>query len=133
MELKEPFIFTDMSYLASFFIPFCKNSGFACEEENRQIFYMPTDYMDYGIKKFNLKYNVSSDIIKPALDVNFWAKDPNENIVAGFVVGPGNNQEQIYNALIHMFDRAPFKYETKPKHECSNGVVIEKSAIPFRT
>lgn len=119
--------------LSSFFIPFCKNECFTEEAESRQIFYLVDKDLcgDYGMS-FDTSYN--NDALKPILKVKFCQIDPAKNIINRLIVGPGQDQERIYNALVHMFDSKPFKYdETSRLHECANGVIIEKSKIPFRS
>ena len=50
------------------------------------------------------------------------------------IVGPGYNQNLVFNALIHIFDieNSSFYEEDKSEHQCANGIKIKKSAIPYR-
>ena len=124
-------------FTSSCFIPYCKNESFKEEKESRLVFYTLSNDIGYDIP---IKYYMSSGIIKPTIDVQFFPMDPSKNIVERFIVGPGQDQELIFNALIHMFDKKPFKYEetlsidksTNQLHKCENGIFIEKSKIPFR-
>ncbi len=116
----------------SLFIPFCKNKGFCEEKESRLIFYVPDNYQEYGITKFNINYYHNNGIIKPTLNVEFRQRDRNINIIDKLIVGPGQNQDLVFNALIHMFDNGPYKFINGNEHSCKNGVCIKKSDIPFR-
>lgn len=113
------------------FVPFCKDEGFSEEKESRLVFYT-FDSNRYGID-FKIKYNISNGIIKPTLNIKFVSDKTEENIINSFTVGPGQNQNLIFNALIHIFDRKNFSFnESVSEHTCENGIKILKSSIPFR-
>ena len=144
---------------AEIFIPFCKNESFREEKESRLVF---------SPDKAKYAYVVSEGRIKPYIPVKFKAEE-GHNIIKSITVGPGENQNLVYNALIHIFDSKRFcfqeddgrrgtatkKIESKQEkiycadcekntvlketsknqeypYHCDNGIVIFKSAIPFR-
>ena len=121
----------DEQQISSLFIPYCKNSGFQEEKESRLIFFTVEEPEKYGIDHFSINYYTSGNIIKPTLDVTLIGK-ANTNLVRKFVVGPGQNQQLVFNALIHLFDDSPFQMELEKSHTCSNGIVISTSSLPFR-
>lgn len=116
--------------LAPLFIPFCKDAGFSEERESRLVFYTCDDLEQYNAQaKFNYVYNDSDPSnVKPALKVKFRtvksipqncateivdeseALTPSENLVTRMIVGPGNNQELVFNCLMHLFDTSRFDY-----------------------
>ena len=119
------------SIIGNLLVPFCKDKGFSEEKESRLVFYT-FDSSEYGID-FKMQYYASNGVIKPTLNVNFLSCDGKNNIVNSFIVGPGQNQNLIFNALVHIFDRNNFNFcETETTHLCENGIIISKSSIPFR-
>lgn len=100
------------------FVPFCKHSGFSEEQESRLIFY---PIADKCIKPPQIHYYPSRKMIKPSMNITFEAKDKKKNIIKGLTVGPGHNQEMIYQMLRLIFQNNQEIYEK-----------IEKSEIPFR-
>ena len=158
--------------LENVIIPFCKNESFYEEEESRLVFY--TCNRDLEKVKFNTIYNdADSNNIKPSLKVKF--NSSNESLIKKIIVGPGTNQNLVFNTLIHIFDNTnymfhennegeisqahskPIDSETYQKnareflhkvesvnwgteeapiarksYKCENGIIIMKSAIPFR-
>lgn len=118
-------------FRGNLFIPFCKDKGFKEEKESRLIFYTAdADTMEQaGIEPFKIRYIVSENIIKPTLDVEFRAKDPNRGIVKRITVGPGQNQELVYQALVHILCK---KLPSGRGKSEAHGVTIQKSRIPFR-
>lgn len=149
------------------FVPFCKHEGFAEEKESRLVFYIGDLTLSEAIKgKFNIEYNTFEEgRIKPALKVQMECKDElseTENIISEMIVGPGVNQELVFNLLIHAFDRTNYCYHNdksegvfgwnefmkqddhkvhyvkcrddkcREAYKCENGIVIMKSSIPFR-
>lgn len=116
--------------ISNLMVPFCKDKGFQEEKESRLVFYT-FDGNEYGID-FKISYYVSGGVIKPTLSVKFVSED-NNNIVKSFIVGPGQNQNLVFNALIHIFDHNNFNFsDEKTTHTCDNGIIISKSSIPFR-
>lgn len=90
------------------FVPLCKNIGFKQEEESRIIIYaQPIENFIYDID-----YVIDEDngIVKPALNVLLKNMDNKSNIVKSITVGPGKNQNLIFNALIHIFDRKNYHF-----------------------
>ena len=148
------------------FVPFCKHEGFAEEKESRLVFYIGDLDIDETIKGvFDIKYNTFEEgRIKPALNVNMELHDEGNdahNIISEMIVGPGINQEIVFNFLIHAFDRKNYYYHNgnsgnlqwddfilrndhkvysvnckdgklRDAYKCENGIVIMKSSIPFR-
>lgn len=120
-------------FRGNLFIPFCKDQSFKEEKESRLIFYTADDdtMEQAGIKPFNIKYTVSGNIIKPTLDVEFRAIDPNRGIVKKLTVGPGQDQELVYQALIHILCKkipGGRRYGKITVHD----MTIQKSRTPFR-
>lgn len=112
-------------------IPYSKDKGFSEEKESRLVFYT-FNGRDFGID-FKIRYYNSNGVIKPTLDVKFSAIDSKKNIIKTLIVGPGKNQNLVFNALVHIFDHNSFCFDdSSNEHLCSNGVTILKSAIPFR-
>ena len=100
------------------FVPFCKDEGFKEEKESRLVFYV-TDLVGNSKcrPKFNVIYNTAEEgRIKPALNVGLSLIDNSnpavikKNIINRIVVGPGENQELVFNAAIHLFDRKNYKF-----------------------
>lgn len=117
--------------ISNLLVPFCKDKGFAEEKESRLVFYT-FDSIEHGLD-FKVKYFVSNGIIKPTLTVEFLSSNGIDNIVKSFIVGPGQNQNLVFNALVHIFDRSNFDFnDSKVEHHCKNGINILKSSIPFR-
>lgn len=121
------------------FIPFCKNKDFMEEDESRLIFFLGDNIYVNEIDPPLIDYVVSDNKIKPFIPVTLIKKQNNKigsenNIIKSLTVGPGVNQNLIYNALIHIFDANKFSFECEKsgKHECKSGVIIKKSNIPFR-
>lgn len=124
---------SSMLFRGNLFIPFCKDESFQEEKESRLIFYTAdADTMEQaGIAPFKINYVVSGNIIKPTLDVEFRAKDPSRGIVQKLTVGPGQDQELVYQALVHILYK---KFPAGRQHGkiTEHGVTIQKSKIPFR-
>ena len=118
-------------FRGNLFVPFCKDKGFKEEKESRLIFYTAdADTMEQaGIAPFNIRYVVSGNIIKPILDVEFRAKDPGRGIVKRITVGPGQNQELVYQGLVHILCKELSSGRNKTS---AHGMTIQKSSIPFR-
>lgn len=120
-------------FRGSLFIPFCKDESFKEEKESRLVFYTAdADTMEQaGIEPFKINYTLSGNIIKPTLDVEFRAKDPSRGIVKKMTVGPGQDQELVYQALVHILcEKLPdSKQRSKTK---AHDITIQKSKTPFR-
>ncbi len=111
------------------FVPLCKNVGFKQEEESRIILYaQPLKNFIYDID-----YIVDKDAgtVKPSLNVLFKGEDSRKNIIKSITVGPGNNQNLIFNAMIHIFDRRNYHFYEEDKiaewknsqHSISNQII----------
>lgn len=119
-------------FRGNLFIPFCKDKGFKEEKESRLVFYTAdADTMEQaGIAPFKIRYIVSGNIIKPMLDVEFRAKNPDRGIVKKITVGPGQDQELVYQALVHILCK---KISSGRGIIKEHGTTIQKSSIPFRS
>lgn len=123
-------------FRGNLFIPFCKDESFQEEAESRLIFY-DVDGKNVGIKPFEIEYVSSGNILKPTLNVMFRAIDKNKGIVKRLTVGPGQDQDLIYNALIHILGGDIWLHEEIKNpdgyiQQEVNGIIIRKSKIPFR-
>ncbi len=167
LEYKEICASKAYELLGLAFIPFCKHEGFAEEKESRLIFYIGDLRLSKSLKaKFEMVYNTFEEgRIKPALNVRMESVNKEkeiDNVISEVIVGPGDNQELIFNFLIHAFDRKNYYYHKeqgtkkiswnkfisindqkiyfvkcrddkyREAYKCENGVVIMKSTIPFR-
>lgn len=121
-RIKEGYLKAE--YLNALFVPFCKDEAFKDEAEYRMVFF-DTINSDF-------KYNTAdTHRIKPATNVKFRLKEPStidplfnglnidlpsksDNIISRIVVGPGNNQELVFNNLLHVFDRCNYDYVEVP-------------------
>ncbi len=111
--------------LEALFIPFCKDESYEEEAEYRMVFFENNDSsLDYVYNKNE------PGRTKPALNIKMKIRDKNEvdsyyledmrkkevinedkgNIIERIIVGPGINQELVFNALIHIFDTQYYKY-----------------------
>ena len=100
------------SLISNLFVPFCKHSGFSEENESRLVFYAH----QFGVYKIgnrvtvpDIVYNLGKSTVKPALQVHMEVDDT-RNLIDQIVVGPGYNQNLVFNALIHMFDRSHYHF-----------------------
>lgn len=95
----------DKSIIKYIAIPCFKDQGFAEEKEHRLLFYkynLPNDLT------FDFTYNTNNPInIKPALRVQFISKT---RLIKSIIVGPGENQNRVFNTLIHIFDSNNYKF-----------------------
>ena len=128
--------------LQSLFIPFCKDESFSEEKESRLVF-IKYKVPSTGKYKafFDIQYRQSYDgKIKPALNVkiqyiknkdDMCPPDADGNIISKIIVGPGIDQENIFNALIHIFDQNNFRYhkqEDDPSPDSQEAVAINQFA-----
>lgn len=118
--------------LQSILIPFCKNKFFKNEQESRLVFY----YCPVIGRIYDSLYSVNDEkgLIKPALNIQYKSIEADSNIINELIVGPGYNQNLVFNALIHIFDMksSSFYEGDKKEYQCTNGIKIKKSAIPYR-
>ena len=117
--------------LGDIFIPYCKIVQFKEETESRMVF-QPCNFCQDYVKKPIVGYTVSEGKIKPFIPITFFKE--NGNIIKSITVGPGINQNLIYNALIHIFHPEEFCFEEGiiEKESKQNKIKIKKSEIPFR-
>ena len=97
------------------FVPFCKHEGFVEEKESRLVFYIGDLGIDENINAvFDIRYNAFEEgRIKPALNVQMELHNERRianNIISDIIVGPGVNQELVFNFLIHVFDRENYYF-----------------------
>lgn len=100
------------------FVPLCKHIGFEHEDESRLVFYETLLPSNDKIKsRFNIQYNSSDPhMVKPALKVEFSLNPEcfdDKNLINEIIVGPGKNQELIFNLLIHVFDHKNYSYQNQ--------------------
>lgn len=101
---------SNIQLIPPLFIPFCKNNAFKQENESRLVFYTIDNSKSIGVD-FNFDYNSNNPIkIKPALRVQFLTKDSNQRLIDRIIVGPGENQNMVFNTLIHIFDRDNYMF-----------------------
>lgn len=111
------------SLMCNLFVPLCKHECFSEEAESRLLFYAHKfDKNKYGDKNFvpDITYNYGKSHVKPALKVHMEAVDKDANIIEQIIVGPGYNQNLVFNALIHMFDRNRYHF-----HDSATGDTIQ--------
>lgn len=89
------------------FVPLCKNVGFKQEEESRIILYSCP--MDNFIYDMDYIVNENLGTVKPSLNVQV-KNEEHRNIIKSLTVGPGKNQNLIFNALVHIFDRENYHF-----------------------
>lgn len=100
------------SLIDNLFVPFCKHSGFSEEQESRLVFYAHKFAINSSDKIFivpDIVYNLGKSTVKPALKVHMEVA-PEKNLIEQIIVGPGYNQNLVFNALIHMFDRRNYHF-----------------------
>lgn len=123
---------------------YMKNYGFIEEKEYRLLFPLV-----YNAKKHNetdalklIKYRVSEGIIKPYIKIDIRHKSDIYPIKS-ITVGPGQNQELIFNAMLNYIQsnftkklvKNPYKKLSDKQLATGievNGIKLYKSLIPFR-
>lgn len=80
----------------STFIPICKNHYFAHEKEARLLFFPDIDT--------KIKYRKKNGRILPYLKCIVVNKDENKYPISSVTVGPGSNQNLIFNAVINILE-----------------------------
>lgn len=80
----------------STFVPVCKNHYFAHERESRLLF--------FPYSETKIKYREKNSRILPYLKCSVVNKDANKYPILSVTVGPGNNQNLIFNAVINMLE-----------------------------
>lgn len=124
---------------------YMKHVSFKEEEECRLLIplvYFP-QHEDESCLLERINYRESNGIIKPYIKVQLYRCDhKNKTPIKSITVGPGENQEQIFNALILLVNSRFPKGKTSlrvlnnpNKHYdyiVVNGIEIRKSNYPFR-
>lgn len=131
--------FTRLMSIAAFF----KDDSFKEEQEARLVFrplWRKRDEID-SVKNL-IHYRSNNGKIIPYMKIKMKPKDEKENIIKSLTVGPGRNQELIFQALIHYaskngeYDHKPRRKEMEGGKACEylevNGIEIRKSLTPFR-
>lgn len=132
------------------FVPFCKDIGFSEEDESRLVFFVadkipcPEPYK----ARFNYVYNKTSDgYVKPALAVSINSSsipDPfniaedytakrtsiDKPLVDKMIVGPGANQELVFNGLIHIFDADKFRFVPDKEKPEEDDITLDEYSLP---
>ena len=126
----------EYSFFANLLLPFCKDETFCEEKESRLVFY-DVDGRLQGIKPISIHYVPSENKLKPTMNVEFKALDEGKSIVKQFTIGPGQDQELVYNAIIHVLGGEIWSpKDTKDAngyvYQEINGITVRKSLIPFR-
>lgn len=88
-------------------IPNCKNIHFKEENESRLIF---LTYKGSGFD-YDLMCNTNDpNNIKPAMKIRFFSTKEDSSLIEQIIVGPGENQNRVFNTLIHIFDSNNYKF-----------------------
>lgn len=118
-------------------LPFIKDKAFIDEKESRLLFWPVVDSENELLTK--VKYRILRNLIAPYIEVKFTPINKEDNPIRGIVIGPGVNQNEVFNAVIHMLetDRDSYTYIDDPaiKHYTTkkSKITINKSEIPFRS
>ncbi len=143
---------TDVDYLAMRCMvaaSLMKHEGFKNELEMRLIFsplYFPTQetFID---SLSSINYREANGVIKPYMKIHIKHKDDGKLPIKSVTVGPGHNQQLVYNAVIKMiqtrFHAGSCKglsiSENKEHYKIDfceyrvvNGIEVRRSTIPFR-
>ena len=138
---------TKNAYLSAL-LPLCKNKSFSDEHESRLLFWAVDDN-EKGIST-NVSYRVLRNIIVPYIEIELFknhemSSSIDKNFVREIVVGPGINQNEVFNAIIHMLEtnaanwsfydddsQLPIDDHGYKYHTTRDGIIIKKSTIPYR-
>lgn len=118
-------------------LPFIKDAAFTDEQESRLLFWPVVDNENQLLT--NVKYRILRNLIAPYIEAKFTPINKDDNPISGIVVGPGANQNEVFNALIHMLetDRDSYAYIDDPAIKLyttkKSKITIRKSEIPFRS
>lgn len=77
-------------------IPICKNRFFEHEKESRLLF--------YPMEKTKVEYREKNSRILPYIKCTIVNKDANKYPIKSITIGPGNNQNLIFNAVINLLE-----------------------------
>lgn len=86
--------------------PFIKNYGFVQEQEVRAIFLANETGLPIG-------YRGDRGVLKPYLDIEMKKGWP----ICGIMVGPGRNQNQVFQSLCHFFEHTDLKIDRVEAHD----------------
>jgi len=126
---------------------FMKHAGFEDEHEMRLMF-SPLFHQSRETPRDSLsriKYHEAAGIIKPYIDVNVKHKNKNALPIKSITVGPGHNQNLVFNAIMKLIQtryaessELTFKFKNHPsvdfcKYTTIGGIEIRCSTIPFRS
>lgn len=101
-------------------IPNCKNIHFKEENESRLIF---LTYKENGYD-YDLMCNTNdSNDIKPAMKIRIFSTNENASLIDQIIVGPGENQNRVFNTLIHIFDSNNYKFYDDDEFNASDNVI----------
>ena len=111
-EIVNSNLFKDTSdkEAANIFIPYCKNTHFAEENESRIVFYPVESVLhnnDHLITK--IEYRTTNGKIVPQFRCKVSYLDSKKSKYAipvkSIMIGPGNNQRLVFNSIINMLER----------------------------
>lgn len=77
-------------------IPICKNRFFEHEKESRLLF--------YPMEKTKVEYREKNSRILPFIKCTIVNKDANKYPIKSITIGPGNNQNLVFNAIINLLE-----------------------------
>lgn len=80
----------------STFVPICKNHNFEHERESRLLF--------FPYKDTKIMYREKNNRILPYLKCTVVNKDTDKYPISSVTIGPGNNQNLIFNSVINMLE-----------------------------
>ena len=124
-------------------ISYLKHTGFKEEKESRIIF--PLVYNDIEMSEAealkHIKYREVDGIIKPYLKIRFMGND-DKPIIKSVMVGPGQNQQLVFNAMMSLIESnypkgiTDYKETPRPLLDYTyikiNNIEVRRSTIPFR-
>lgn len=85
-----------IEYAISTFIPVCKNHYFSHEKESRLLF--------FPLEKTKVFYREKNNRILPYLKCKIVNKSSDKYPITSITVGPGNNQNLIFNSVINIIE-----------------------------
>ncbi len=124
---------------------FMKHPSFDVEKEVRLLFspiaFWGTD--DQNDVKELIKFRESNGIVKPYMEIKIKHREPQKHPIKSITVGPGRNQEIVFNAIIK-FVETHYASEQTQKIKIKNcpskhiefvkigEIEVRRSTIPFR-
>ncbi len=123
---------------------YMKHYAFSEEKESRLLIplvYFPPQETSNNLLSL-INYRESSGIVKPYIKVKIFNKSKSKTPIKSVTIGPGINQEQVFNAIVLLIKTRFPNGKTNltiqnNKAECCdyitvNGIIIKKSNYPFR-